>query len=41
MNYTNKTCQDLIDLLVPIFNNYNKNNLTLEELAIYLDLMGI
>lgn len=41
INYTNKTCQDLIDLLVPIFNNYNRNNLTLEELAIHLDLIGI
>lgn len=33
--------KDLIDLLKPIVNNYNKNNSTLEELAIHLDLMGI
>jgi hypothetical protein len=39
--YKDLPCQDLIDLLVPIFNNYNRNNFTLEELAIHLDLMGI
>jgi hypothetical protein len=41
IDYPNKSCQDLIDLLIPIFNNYNRNNSTLEELAMYLDLMGI
>jgi hypothetical protein len=41
IHYIDLQCQDLIDLLVPIFNNYNRNNSTLEELAIYLDLMGI
>ena len=39
--YKDLQFQYLINLLTPIFNNYNKNNSTLEKLAIRLDLMGI
>ena len=39
--YKDLQFQYLINLLTPIFNNYNKNNSTLEKLAIRLDLMWI